>query len=152
MKTDLPARDKPWSLPEVTAAVGTVHTGIELAECRFPSRALPPLPAILADGSASGNYIFGGAIENWQVSLAGMEVRLDVDGVERRRGTGAEVIGDPLRPLHWLANERCRFGDGLKAGETVSTGSMTGMLPIRAGQHVRARFGTGAEVEITFDT
>ncbi len=151
LKADLPARDKPWSLEEVTAAVGTVHAGIELAECRFPSRALPPLPAILADGSASGNYIFGGVIESWQASLAGMEVRLEVDGTERRRGTGAEVMGDPLRPLHWLAEERRRFGDGLKAGETISTGSMTGMLPIRAGQHVLARFGTGAEVEITFD-
>lgn len=151
LKSDLPARSAPWSPAEVTAAVGAVHAGIEVAECRFAARALPPLPAILADGSASGNYIFGGAIDNWQAGLAGIEVRLEVDGIERRRGTGAEVMGDPLRPLHWLAEERRRLGDGLKAGETISTGSMTGMLPINAGQHVLARFGTGAEVEIAFD-
>jgi 2-keto-4-pentenoate hydratase len=28
---------------------------------------------------------------------------------------------------------------------------MTGMLPIRAGQHVRARFGEAATIEITID-
>jgi len=151
LKTDLPARSAPWSLDEITAAVGAVHAGIELAECRFPAHALPPLPAILADGSASGNYIFGRPIEDWQSGLAGIAVRLEVDGVERRRGTGAEVMGDPLLPLLWLAEERRRFGDGLKAGETISTGSMTGMLPVRAGQHVLARFGADAEVEITFD-
>ena len=58
---------------------------------------------------------------------------LEVDGQARRQGTGAEVMDDPLRPLLWLAEERRRWGDGLRAGETISTGSMTGMLPIRAG-------------------
>jgi hypothetical protein len=28
---------------------------------------------------------------------------------------------------------------------------MTGMLPIRGGQHVRARFGEAATIEITID-
>jgi hypothetical protein len=32
----------------------------------------------------------------------------------------------------------------------VSTGSMTGMLPIRTGQKVRALFGASASVEIDF--
>lgn len=138
-------------MEEVSAAIGAVHAGIEVAECRFPSRALPPLPAILADGSASGRYVFGGAIADWRDGLACIEVRLEVDGREIRRGTGADVMGDPLRPLLWLAEERRRFGDGLRAGETISTGSMTGMLPIRPGQHVRARFGDSASVEIDFE-
>ena len=86
----------------------------------------------------------------WREGLAAVPVTLEVDGVERRRGTGADVMGDPLRPLLWLAEERRRWGDGLRAGETVSTGSMTGMLPIRAGQKVRAQFGASAIVEIDF--
>jgi 2-keto-4-pentenoate hydratase len=147
----LPARDRPWSELEVKNAVSKVHAGIEVAECRFPSGALPPLHAILADGSASGRYVFGGVIADWQAGLATIEVRLDVDGREVRRGTGADVMGDPLRALHWLAEQRRRFGDGLGMGETISTGSMTGMLPIRAGQRVVARFGSAARVEILFE-
>jgi 2-keto-4-pentenoate hydratase len=72
-------------------------------------------------------------------------------GTLRREGVGADVMGDPLRPLWWLAEQRRQWGDGLRAGETVSTGSMTGMLPIRGGQHVRARFGEAATIEIAID-
>src|SRR5438132_2205188 len=134
---DLPPRQAPWTLPEVTDAIAEVHAGIEVAECRYRRGALPPLPAILADGSASGRYVFGDRIANWRDGLALMRVRLEVDGVLRREGIGSDVMGDPLLPLLWLAEERRHWGDGLRAGETISTGSMTGMLPVRAGQSVR---------------
>jgi len=148
---DLPPRDDPWTFPETIAAIAEVHAGIEVAECRYPRKALPPLPGILADGSASGRYVFGDRIETWREGLASIPVRLEVDGALRREGIGADVMGDPLRPLWWLAEQRRQWGDGLRAGETISTGSMTGMLPIRAGQHVRAQFGEAATIEITID-
>jgi 2-keto-4-pentenoate hydratase len=148
---DLPVRAAPWTMSELVAAVGSVHAGIELAECRFPKSALPPLPAILADGAASGRYVFGDPILAWRDGLATVPVALDVDGVRRRYGSGAEVTGDPLVPLLWLAEELRRWGDGLAAGETISTGSTTGMLPVRAGQRVRAVFGHTAEVVLAFD-
>jgi 2-keto-4-pentenoate hydratase len=148
---DLPPRDKPWTMAEIIERVSVVHAGIEVAECRFPAIALPPLTAILADGSASGRYVFGDPMPRWREGLAEVAVTLEVDGAARRRGTGADVMADPIRPLLWLAEERRRWGDGLRAGETISTGSMTGMLPIRAGQAVRALFGASAVVEISFD-
>lgn len=148
---DLPVRAMPWTMPEIMDAVDAVHAGIEIAECRFPTKAMPPLPAVFADGSASGRYIFGDPIENWRAGLADVEVRLSVDGECVRRGTGADVMGDPLTPLLWLAEERRRWGDGLRRGETISTGSTTGMLPVRNARHVRAEFGPTAAVEITFD-
>jgi 2-keto-4-pentenoate hydratase len=148
---DLPPRATPWSMPEVVAAVGSVHAGIELAECRFPNSALPPLPAILADGAASGRYVFGDPIPGWRDGLAAVPVVLEVNGVRRRQGSGADVMGDPLAPLLWLAEELRRCGEGLPAGETISTGSTTGMLPVRAGQRVRAVFGHAAEVVLAFD-
>ena len=68
-----------------------------------------------------------------------MLVRLEVDGALRREGTGADVMGDRLRPLWWLAEQRRQWGDGLRAGETIRTGSMTGLLPIRAASIFFAR-------------
>ena len=148
---DLPPRDEPWTFPETIEAIGEVHAGIEVAECRYARKALPPMPAILADGSASGRYVFGDKIENWRQGLASTPVRVEFDGVLRREGVGADVMGDPLQPLWWLAEQRRQWGDGLRGGETISTGSMTGMLPVRGGQHVRARFGDVATIEITID-
>jgi 2-keto-4-pentenoate hydratase len=148
---DLPPRNEPWTYSEAVDAVAEVHAGIEVAECRYPRKALPPLPGILADGSASGRYVFGNRIDSWRDGLSSMPVRLEIDGVLRREGVGADVMGDPLRPLWWLAEQRRQWDDGLCAGETISTGSMTGMLPIRGGQHVLARFGDVATIEITID-
>jgi 2-keto-4-pentenoate hydratase len=73
---DLGPREEPWTMSEVINAAAMVHTGIEVAECRFPMHALPPLPAILADGSASGRYVFGGAIEDWRSGLTTRRVGL----------------------------------------------------------------------------
>lgn len=149
---DLPPRDEPWTYAEAVETIAEVHAGIEVAECRYPRKTLPALPGILADGSASGRYVFGDRIEAWRDGLASMPVRLEIDGALRREGVGADVMGDPLRPLWWLAEQRRQWGDGLRAGETISTGSMTGMLPIRGGQHVLARFGDVATIEIMIDS
>lgn len=148
---DLPTRDTPWTMAEIVAAVGEVHAGIEVAECRFPNASMPPLPAVLADGSASGRYVFGTIIEDWRAGLSDMTVSLEIDGKGARAGTGADVMGDPLQPLLWLADERRRLGDGLRAGEMISTGSTTGMVPVRSARHARVRFGKDAMVEITFE-
>lgn len=151
LNRDLPAREQPWTMPEVISAVDSVHAGIEVAECRFPNASLPLLPAIVADGSASGRYVFGDPVPAWQSGLAAVGVTLEVDGAPVRRGAGAEVMGDPLQPLLWLANELQRWGEGLQAGETISTGSTTGMMPVRNARRVRAVFGGSATVDIGFD-
>lgn len=149
LATDLPPRAEPFTMHDIRAAAGTIQAGIEVAECRFPMRALPPLPAILADGSASGRYVFGDAIT--RRDLAAIDIVLEVDGVPRRQGGGADVMGDPLAPILWLAEALRARGEGLHAGQVISTGSCTGMLPIRAGQRVRAVFGGDAVVEVSFD-
>ena len=147
---DLPPREVAWTEAEVLSAVSEVHAGIEVAECRFPKNSLPPLYAIFADGCASGRYVYGDPIHDWRDGLSGMGVDLEIDGKPIRRGAGSDVMGNPLAPLVWLAEELRRWGGGLRVGEMISTGSTTGMLPVRAGQHVRALFGQRASVEIEF--
>lgn len=147
----LPARVAPYEAGEVADAVATVHAGIEVAECRFPLDALPPVPAILADGAASGRYVIGSEIVGWRErDLAAMSVVLEVDGAVRRTGHGADVMGHPLAPLVWLANARRVLGDGLAEGELISTGTATGMLLAKPGERMLARFGDDAAVEIAF--
>lgn len=149
---DLPLRPEPWTMEEVLEAVATVHVGIEVAECRLPVRLAPPTPVILADGSAAGHYVFGPEVPDWRRGLAGIAVTLELDGVVAKQGRGADVMGDPLRPVLWLAEEfRSKWGEGLRAGELISTGSMTGMLPVRAGQSVRAIYEGIGEIMVDFD-
>jgi 2-keto-4-pentenoate hydratase len=132
----------------VRAAIAAAHGGIEVAECRFPMDALPAMPAILADGTGNGRYVLGPEID--APDLAALPVTLDVDGVRRRGGTGSEAMGHPFHVLLWLAEALRRRGQGLAAGDLVSTGTCTGMLRPAAGQRLLARFGDGCEVTLAF--
>ena len=149
---DLPPRDRPYTVADVTDAVATLHPGIELAECRFiHDAAFPPLPAILADGAGSGSIAYGPAIENWRSrDIAGQEVTLSCNGVERRKGSALVALDHPMVPLTWLANELSRTGIGLKAGQMISTGTLTGMLRPKRGDTYVADFGPFGTVQATY--
>ena len=140
---DLPPRKKPYTMEEVTEAVASLHPGIELAECRFVhDEKFPPLSAVLADGAGCGTLCHGPAIEDWHTrDIAGQEVVLSCNGVARRRGTAAAALDHPMVPLTWLANELSRTGIGMKAGQMISTGTLTGMLRPKASETYVADFG-----------
>lgn len=149
---DLPPRSKPYSVDEVTDAVASLHPGLELAECRFiHDAAFPPLPAILADGAGGSTIVYGPAIDDWQKrDIANQQVTLSSNGRVRRTGTAAAALDHPVVPLTWLANELSRTGVGLKAGQIVSTGTMTGMLAPKSGEEFVADFGPFGSVRVTF--
>ena len=135
----------------MTDAVASLHPGLELAECRFIHDAsFPPLPAILADGAGSGTIVYGPTIADWRNrDIAGQEATLSSDGRPRRKGTAAAALDHPMVPLTWLANELSRTGVGLKEGQMVSTGTLTGMLAPKPGETYVADFGPFGSVEVS---
>jgi 2-keto-4-pentenoate hydratase len=149
---DLPPRGKPYAAEEVADSIASLHPGLELAECRFiHDQAFPPLPAILADGAGSGTIVYGPAIDGWRTrDIGGQEATLSCDGRLRRKGTAAAALDHPLVPLTWLANELSRTGIGLKAGQMISTGTLTGMLAPKVGETYVADFGPFGSVTLTF--
>jgi 2-keto-4-pentenoate hydratase len=149
---DLPPRAKSYDIEEVTEAVASLHPGLELAECRFVhDAAFPPLPAILADGAGSGTIVYGAAITDWRNrDIAGQPATLSSNGTLRRTGTAAAALDHPMVPLTWLANELSRTGIGLKEGQMVSTGTLTGMLAPKAGETYVADFGALGHVTVSF--
>lgn len=149
---DLPPRDKTYTIQEVTDAIASLHPGLELAECRFVhNAAFPPLPAILADGAGCGTIVYGPAIDDWRNrDIAGQEVTLASDGRLRRKGSAGAALDHPIVPVTWLANELSRTGVGMKAGQMVSTGTLTGMLAPKPGETYVADFGPFGSVTVGF--
>ena len=129
-------------MEEVTEAVGSLHPGLELAECRFiHDAAFPALPAILADGA--------GPIDDWRSrEIAGQECVLLCNGKLRRTGSAASAIDNPIVPLRWLANELSRTSIGLQTGQMISTGTLTGMLAPKPGETFVADFGPLGSVTV----
>lgn len=138
------AADAPRGARLADIRIARIQAGVEIAECRFPMAALPAQSAILADGCANGRYVFGPDIPTG-TDLAGMGVEVWVNGARRRIGQGADVMGHPLAPLEWLAGHV-----PLIAGETISTGSATGMLPARTGDRMEIRFGALPPIMLDF--
>ncbi len=81
------------------------------------------------------------ATEKFAATLAGMHVVVtDQDGREIAKGTGAAILGHPLNAVLWLVEDLRKSGIRLKAGDVLSLGSFTPLLPPRAGTTIRVRY------------
>jgi 2-oxo-3-hexenedioate decarboxylase len=72
----------------------------------------------------------------WLRELAAFEVALHCDGVVSQQGSGALVLGSPLNALAHLVGllTEDRHNPPLRAGEIISTGTLTLAMPVSAGQ------------------
>jgi len=64
--------------------------------------------------------------------------------------TAAEVLGNPLNSLAWIANHLAGRGLGLRAHDIVMTGSISTLLRPTAGDVVSARFTRLGSVSARF--
>lgn len=139
---DLPARPEPYTRAEVVDAITSVHPTLEIVAGYLRDWPRQSVFAVIADNGTDGALVHGEPeVADWRrLDLPAMEVRLYLNGREIQRGHGANVLGDPLVTMHWLANARRQAGAGLLAGQIHNTGTVTSMQPIGPGDHVKAHF------------
>jgi 2-keto-4-pentenoate hydratase len=149
---DLPPRGQAYVIAEMFDAVDLLYPVIEIGDCVFENWYEstkyfgPP-----ADNVGGANLVRGKPTAEWRnLDLANHRIDLWANGAHIRHGFGSAAMGHPLESLAWLANLRSRMGDGLKAGELISTGTCTGHLFAQPGDHVVANFGSLGEVRVTF--
>jgi 2-keto-4-pentenoate hydratase len=148
---DLPVRGRDYSREEVADAVIAVHPTIEIVNTRYDDWLKVGVPSLVADNGAHGAFVSGPALMDWRsLDLVNHKVTLSVDGKEVASGTGARVLGDPLLALAWLANDRCRRGDSLAAGQVVTTGTCVGFNRVEPVAAVVADHGSLGRVELRF--
>ena len=74
-------------------------------------------------------------------ALRDMTVRLtDANGRELDVGKGSAILGHPLEAVIWLAKDLRASGIRLRAGDLLSLGSFSKLLPPQAGTTVRASY------------
>ena len=151
MGEGLPPREMPFEHAEVLAAVMGVAGGVEVVGSRFEG-GLAGLgrEGVTADFGANIAFVEGEVRPDWRArDLRDAGVALSVDGEALAHGTGALALGDPALVLLWLANHLRERGDGLRAGDRVTTGTCTGVTAIRPGARVLADFGPLGRVGFT---
>jgi 2-keto-4-pentenoate hydratase len=149
---DLTPRAQPYTVREVLDAVAALHPTIEIPDSRFDDFAGVGAAQLIADNACACWLIVGSAARTWRdLDLSTHAVSGFIDGTLVVEGTGANVLGDPRVALTWMVNERCAFGDGVKAGELVTTGTCITPVALAPGHHFRADFGTLGTLEVTLD-
>lgn len=143
MGTSLPPRGTPYGVDEVMQAVAALHCAIEIPDSRYRDFARVGAAQLIADNACACWFVLGpeARIDWRQIDLAEHRVIARRNGTVVREGKGANVLGDPRIALAWIANELCRHGNGLVAGEFITTGTCVIPVEISTGDHVVADFG-----------
>jgi len=148
---DLPAEGGACAPGDAAAAVAAVIPAIEVVESAYDDWVAAGVAQIVADNGAHGALVLGAETPLQPgMDLARFAVALSFDGREAARGLGAEALGGPIQALAWLAADRARRGEPLRAGQIVTTGTCAGFHEVRAARAAAADFGPLGTVEIRF--
>lgn len=135
---------------EARQAVAAVAPAFEIVERRLDIRA--NLPLGVADNVVQWGYVTADEIRPVPGELKPGEVIAELfrngESVERVRG--ADSVDDVFESLASLANHLSRFGQGLKPGDLVMTGTYTKPTAIARADAWQARFSDLGSVAYSF--
>lgn len=136
------------SFEQARAAIAEVAPALEIVEKRGNFSA--DLPLTMADNAQQKAFVTGTAGPLGDCDLARASVRVYVDEALIDRANGAEVMGNPVHSIVWLANKLAEFGRALEAGQRVISGSFTRQHALERPARVRSEFEPFGVVEASF--
>jgi len=147
---DAPPDKLEWTLAEATELVADVHVGVETAGSPLATiNAIGP-PAIVADFGNNAGLIVGPVLPGWRTRpLEDWVAESFVGGESVGRGHGAVAPGGPFESLRFLLTLNARRARPLKKGDWVSTGALTGVHDVVAGDSARISFAEAGEILCT---
>jgi 2-keto-4-pentenoate hydratase len=151
---DLPAVDAPYTRERVARAVVAVMPALELADDRLADlevlRAHPLM--LIAENAWNEGAVLGAPVSDWRrLDLEAVRGVASINGAVVGEGFGADVMGNPLEAVAWIANNLASRGLGLWRSDVVITGSLVTSKTPQPGDQVRFELeGIGA-VELAID-
>lgn len=145
---EIPTDIASLGLADIVELTAAVHVGIEIASSPFAGiNEMGPAVTVSDFGNNNG-LLVGPEIADWQASgFADWPVRLLIDGVEAGTGTAASFPDGPEGAVLFLLRNLAGRGIAITPGMWISTGAITGVHPVVAGQTVTALFGTTHRME-----
>ena len=120
-------------------AVEGAVAALELPDFIFSGK--PRVADFVASSVIAKAIVLGGPLVPLSAfDVAREEVSLEHNGDLVGTYTSAEVMGDPLNALAWLANHLATRGLALEPGDIVMSGAISKMLRPKIGDTIRANF------------
>jgi 2-keto-4-pentenoate hydratase len=133
---------------DAAGAVASVVPTLEIIDSRIDKWAIA-LADTIADNASSALAVIGQPVRDMPVTgLVNEQVELLVDGEVVAEGTGANLLGDPILCLVWLANRIAEFDEHLPAGTLILAGSVHASVPFEAGREYVARYSRAGQVTV----
>jgi len=148
---DLGPRSVPYTEAEVRSAISETRLVLELLRGRYADPESVTFPEKLADG-LTNQGLFVGPIVPGGLDRSLESPPITVEERDRAPVTydGRHPSGHPLAALLWLANFLASIGEGLAAGQIVTTGSYCGVLEVKVGAPFRVAFGGLGDLSVQF--
>ena len=160
---DFPPQDNPYSYEEILAGFEAVPV-FEIIGPRFRFDSAAHMRAVvngyrinprfdgLADNNASGGYVVGKAVKDWQkLDWLKMRVTMDAAGDNLVDTIGGHPLVDPFISIFPLVN-LMRMRDGITAGMLMATHSYSGFIPVPPNEKVVSTFSYFDPIEATFES
>jgi len=136
----------------VRAAVAAVMAAIEVVEDRYVDYTRLEAGTLVADDFFGAGCVLGPEVTDWRdLDLGAITASMAINDVEVGRGTGSDILGDPLRALTWLAATAADLGEPLRAGHVVLLGSLVQTHWVAAGDRIVIRNDPMGEASATFE-
>jgi len=149
---DLPQRDTPYTEAEIRGAIAEPRLVLELLGTRYADPAAVSWPEMMADSVQNQGLFVGPAFaRGLDAALTDFAVTVTAGAGVLSTHAGHHGDGHPLNPLYWLANFLAARGEGLRAGQVVTTGSYAGAIEVPMGQRLTVTYGDLGEVVIQLD-
>ena len=152
LKSDLPHRPDSYGKDELKAAIGALVPSFEVIGLRFDGGVPGAGYRTIADGGLNVATVLGPDVTDWDTKKIGAHVvHLSVNGTHVATGKPADLIWEHLiDAIGWLTTHPHMADRGLRAGDLIMTGSMTGMTPIQPGDQAEADFGAFGKIHVQF--
>ncbi len=136
---DLLPTDTAVDRDAVIDAIAEVRPAIEVVGGRYAGFVGTPLPLLVADAGINSHLVLGPAAPSVDLDrLSDFGATMEVDGQVVGRGSGADVLGDPIESLRWLVDHAAGRGIALRQGQVVTTGTATQVVPLPPGSTATA--------------
>jgi 2-keto-4-pentenoate hydratase len=139
------AADAPTSIAHIDAEqaltlVEDVFVGIEIAGSPLATiNELGPC-VVISDFGNNAGLILGPSLTNWRKRLGTIEASTWIEEKLVGSGTDAAFPGGVIQSLVFALNQAAAMGLPMKAGTLVSTGAISGVHEIVAGQYASCSF------------
>ncbi len=149
---DLPPGDAPFDAAAVEAATAALIPAIEVVGSVFHRFNTFGVADLVSDNAVHGHWVHGAEVTDWSsIDVLAVPASLALDGEIKSEGKGANVDGGPFGSAAGLANELAGEGRMLKAGDYITTGTVTPIVVMGAETEAVADLGPLGVVRLTLE-